>query len=97
MLGNDATHGDELELSAGVDRMQLDLHRRRSLGRDGPTSHACVAPAIVNNNPETMEPPQRPLPTAAGCVADIGPATLACGAIKDSRAAFRSSRPAQFW
>jgi hypothetical protein len=40
MLGNDATHGDELELCAGIDCMKFDLHHRRPLGRDGRTSPA---------------------------------------------------------
>src|SRR5262249_60545755 len=42
-------------------------------------AHACVAPTIVNNNPETMEFTRRPLPTPRGCVRDAGAATLMCG------------------
>src|SRR5262249_3325237 len=44
-----------------------------------PAGHACVAPTIVNNNPETMEFTRRPLPTPRGCVRDAGAATLMCG------------------
>src|SRR5262249_6434403 len=44
-----------------------------------PAAHACVAPTIVNNNPETMEFTRRPLPTPRGCVRDAGAATLMCG------------------
>jgi hypothetical protein len=40
MLGNDATHGDELELSVGIDRMQLDLRPPPFAGPRWATSHA---------------------------------------------------------
>src|SRR5262245_62937681 len=42
-------------------------------------THACVAPTIVNNNPETMGLTRRPLPTPRGCVPDAAAATLMCG------------------
>src|SRR5262249_40937394 len=42
-------------------------------------AHACVAPAIVNNNPEAVELARRPLPTPGGCVRDAGAATLMSG------------------
>src|SRR5262245_23275510 len=42
-------------------------------------AHACVAPTIVNNNPETMDLTRGPLPTPRGCVRDAGAATLMCG------------------
>src|SRR5262249_14514067 len=55
-------------------------------------AHACVAPTIVNNNPETMELTRRPLPTPRGCVRDAGAATLMigrrfgeCAFLEDSR------------
>src|SRR5215831_14344001 len=42
-------------------------------------THACVAPTIVNNNPETMGLTRRSLPTPRGCVPDADAATLMCG------------------
>src|SRR5262245_27759163 len=42
-------------------------------------AHACVAPTIVNNNPETLDLTRGPLPTPRGCVRDAGAATLTCG------------------